>query len=145
MIRPGICVVAINSEHSNEILKVSAIINGVEGRRFVDTKYQKQWKPEDFREANECEVIEGFRRDLLTPKYEWSMFPSWVNWVFIQPNKTLVLSSQRPHGYTLEHGYYFLKTDSKYQILEVKDHDYKCLYSSASLEQRPVNLLAESA
>ncbi len=145
MIRPGIFVVAINSEHSNEILEVSAIINGVEGKRFVDTRYQKQWKLEDFRVANDCEVIEGFRKDKLRPKYAWSLFPSWVNWAYIQPDNTLVLSSQRPHAFSLEHGYYFLKTDSKYQILEVKDHGYKSFYSSASLEQRPVNIFAESA
>lgn len=142
MFRPGIFVVAINSGHSNEILKVDAII---EGHQFVDTLYQKKWNINDFRRANDCEVIAGFRKDKSKPKYEWWCFPAWVNWAYIQPDNTLVLSSQRPHGFKENYGFYFLKTDSRYRILEVKDHSYKHLFSSSSLEHRPNNLLAESA
>lgn len=114
MIRPGIFVIATNSAHSNEILEVDALI---EGNRFVDTVFQRSWNKEDFRVADDYEVVGSFLKKMFLPKYEWSLFPVWVNWAYIQPNKNLVLSSHRPNGFTVDYGFFFSNLDNSYQQL----------------------------
>lgn len=142
MIRPGIFVIPIDSAHSNEVLEVNAII---EGDRFIDTVHQKRWNRTDFRITEDREVVMNLRKEMCRPKYEWSLFPGWANWAYIQPNSNLVLSSHRPDGFTVEHGFYFSKPNNSHQILEVKNSGYKTQSSSSSLDHRPVNILAEIA
>lgn len=142
MIGPGIFVISINSAHSNEVLEVNAII---EGNRYRDTEYQKRWNRTDFRIAEDQEVVMNLRKKMCRPKYEWSLFPEWANWAYIQPNGNLLLSSHRPDGFTMEHGFYFSNPDNSHQILEVKDSGYRTQSSSSSLDHRPVNILAEIA
>lgn len=136
-IKPGTIVVAKNLGHSNELLEVGAILND---QKFTDKAYQMEWVLNDFRAADELEISLGFRHDQKHHnKYEWSLFPDFVNWAYVQPDKTLVLSSHQPTAFNADRGYSHSNTSLDVQLLEMKDHPYTALYSSASLEQRPLN------